>query len=100
MITAIVKAEILPEKVNQLREIANILQYNYSVNEVGCQRYESFIDGNTFITIEIWENQQVLDIHLEQEHVKTYVPQMKECIVNGIFHVTFIHSDDITQITI
>lgn len=100
MITAIVKAEILPEKVAQLREIANILQYNYSVNEVGCQRYESFIDGNTFITIEIWENQQVLDIHLEQEHVKTYAPQMKECIVDSIFHVTFIRSDDITQITI
>lgn len=53
MITAIVKAEILPEKVDQLREIENILQYDYSVNEEGCQRYESFIDGNTFITIEI-----------------------------------------------
>lgn len=100
MITAIVKAEILPEKLNQLCEIANILQYNYAAKEEGCVRYESFIDGNTFITIEMWENQQVLDIHLQQEHVKTYVPQMKECIANGIFHVTFIKSDDITHITI
>lgn len=100
MITAIVKAAILPKRIETLRNIASILQHEYAANEEGCQRYESFIDGDTFITIEIWENQQLLDIHLEQEHVKTYVPQMKECIVDGIFHVTFIHSDDITQITI
>lgn len=100
MITAIVKAEILLGKTEELRNIANILQFDYAVNEKGCLRYESFIDGHTFITIEIWKNQELLDIHLTQDHVKKYVPEMKKCIVDGIFDVTFIHGGTILQVTI
>ncbi|MDC9581429.1 antibiotic biosynthesis monooxygenase, partial [Xenorhabdus sp. PR6a] len=63
----------------------------------GCHRYESFIDGDNFITIEIWENQRLLDIHLEQEHVNKYVPKMRVCVVDGVFDVTFITNGTVTQ---
>ncbi len=100
MIIAIVKAKIAPHKESELRKIANILQYDYAVNELGCHRYESFIDGDDFLTIEIWENQAVLDIHLAQDHVKKYVPEMRKCIVGAEFDVTFIKDDVLSEVKI
>lgn len=100
MITAIVKATILADKKDELRRIADILQYEYSHKETGCLQYESFIDGETFITIECWENQDVLDIHLAQEHVKKYVPLMKACIENSLFNVQFIRGGEFSFIQI
>lgn len=100
MIVAIVKAKILSDKIDELLHIANTLQFDYAPFEKGCNRYESFIDGDNFITIEIWESQELLDVHLEQAHVKKYVPKMKQCIVNGIFDVTFIKDGRLSQIEI
>jgi quinol monooxygenase YgiN len=100
MITAIVKAKIIKEKKTKLREIANILQYEFAPKEKGCEQYESFIDDDTFITIERWSSQKELDIHLETEHVKKYVPLLKECVVNGVFDVQFIKSDDVSFVKI
>ncbi|PHM70733.1 putative quinol monooxygenase [Xenorhabdus sp. KJ12.1] len=97
MITAIVKAKILSGKEDELRNIANVLQFEYAPLEKGCHRYESFIDGDTFITIETWENQSFLDVHLEQEHVKKYVPKMRSCVIDEIFNVTFIDGGMVTQ---
>jgi quinol monooxygenase YgiN len=100
MIVAIVKAKILPNKHEALRKIALILQNEFAPHEEGCEQYESFIDGDTFITIERWTNQALLDIHLQQEHVATYVPKMKECIENHTFDVQFIKGGEITFVTI
>jgi quinol monooxygenase YgiN len=100
MIIAIVKAKIKNDKSKELREIANILQYEYAVNEKGCEQYESFIDGDTFITIERWNSQELLDLHLEAEHVKKYVPKLRECVVDETFDVQFIKSDDVTFVKI
>lgn len=95
MIIAIVKASIKDSKHKALREIANILQFEYAPNEEGCEQYESFIDGDTFITIERWRDQAALDIHLEAEHVEKYVPKLRECVVDGCFDVQFINTNDI-----
>ncbi|WP_419764691.1 MAG: putative quinol monooxygenase [Arcobacter sp.] len=100
MIIVIVKAKIKNSKDKELREIANILQYEYAINEKGCEQYESFIDGDTFITIERWSSQELLDLHLEAEHVKVYVPKLRECVVNETFDVQFIKSDDVTFVKI
>ncbi|MGR6873698.1 putative quinol monooxygenase [Pseudomonas sp. HK3] len=95
MIIAIVKASIKDNKHEQLRTIANILQFEYAPNEDGCEQYESFIDGNTFITIERWRDQASLDIHLNASHVEEYVPQLRECVVDGCFDVQFIEASGI-----
>ena len=100
MIIAIVKAKIQNGKEKELREIANILQFKYSICEDGCEQYESFIDNDTFITIERWNNQENLDIHLETDHVKKYVPLMRQCVENETFDVQFIKSDDMSFVTI
>lgn len=100
MITAIVKGLIRNGKQEDLRRIANILQHEYSMKEEGCIQYESYIDGLTFITIERWANQVVLDQRLAQDHVKKYVPLMRECVENGTFDVLFINGGEIETVTI
>ena len=100
MIIAIVKAKIKNGKHEELRKIANILQYEYAVNENGCEQYESFIDGDIFITIERWSSQELLDLHLEAEHLKVYVPKLRECVVDETFDVQFIKSDDVSFVKI
>ena len=96
MIIAIVKASILDGKHEELRKISNILQFEYAPKEDGCEEYESFIDGDTFITIERWRDQSSLDVHLKASHVENYVPKLRECVVDGCFDVQFIKSDDIS----
>ncbi len=98
MIIAIVKAKIVSDKHEELRAIANRLQYEYAPHEEGCEQYESFIDGDTFITLERWRNQEALDIHLKADHVTKYVPQLRECVAGGYFDVQLIKSDDVAFI--
>ncbi|ENM5764199.1 antibiotic biosynthesis monooxygenase [Vibrio mimicus] len=100
MITAIVKAKIKSGMHAKLREIADILQYEFAVIEPGCEQYESFIDGDIFITLERWADQASLDRHLEAEHVKKYVPELRKCVENGQFSVQFIETENIHFITI
>lgn len=100
MIIAIVKAQIVDGKQEELRAIANVLQYEYAPHEQGCEQYESFIDGDTFVTLERWSNQQALDVHLQTEHVATYVPQMRACVTGGVFEVQFINSNDVSFVTL
>jgi quinol monooxygenase YgiN len=96
MIIAIVKAKIKNDKKKQLKEVSDILQYQFAPNEKGCEQYESYIDNDTFLTIEKWSSQKELDIHLEAEHVKEYVPKLRECVVGETFDIQFIKSDDIS----
>jgi len=100
MIIAIVKAKIKAGKEEDLRNIANILQYEYALDEEGCEQYESFIDNDTFITLERWTSQKHLDVHLKTQHVKKYVPLLRECIINNSFDVQFIKSDKVSFATI
>jgi len=79
MIIAIVKATIIDGRQEELRKTADILQFEYAPTEEGCEQYESFIDGNTFITLERWSSQEALDAHLAAEHVSRYVPQLRKC---------------------
>jgi quinol monooxygenase YgiN len=95
LIIAIVKASIKEGKHEDLREISNILQFEYAPHEEGCEQYESFIDGNTFITIERWRDQASLEIHLKANHVEMYVPKLRDCVIDGCFDVQFIKTDDI-----
>jgi quinol monooxygenase YgiN len=100
MIVAIVKALISEGKHSQLREVADILQNEYAPHESGCELYESFIDGNTFLTIERWSSQEALDAHLQTAHVAKYVPLLRACVVGGSFDVQFIQSGDIRFVKI
>jgi quinol monooxygenase YgiN len=100
MIIVLVKAKIKNGKHEELRKIANILQYEYAVNEKGCEQYESFIDGDIFITIERWSSQELLDLHFEAEHLKVHVPKLRECVVDETFDVQFIKSDDVSFVKI
>ncbi len=100
MLIGIVKGKILNGKHAQLREIADILQHQFAAHEPGCEQYECFIDGDTFLTIERWTNQEALDVHLKSDHVATYVPKLRECVVDGSFDVQFIETDHVTFTTI
>ena len=100
MIIAIVKAKIKEGEHAELKRIATILQYEFAAKEEGCEQYESFIDGDTFITIERWSDQTSLDKHLKAEHVATYVPLLRACVVGNVFDVQFIESDKVSFVTI
>lgn len=100
MIIAIVKATILENAHERLRKVADILQHTYAAHEEGCEQYESFIDKDTFLTIERWNSQQALDAHLKSAHVATYVPQLRACVVDGAFAVQCIKSDDVSFMTL
>ncbi|HCA27581.1 MAG TPA: antibiotic biosynthesis monooxygenase [Betaproteobacteria bacterium] len=100
MIIAIVKAKIISGKQEELRTIADKLQYEYAPQEEGCEQYESFIDGSTFITLERWKNQNVLDKHLKTKHVEEFVPQMRNCVEGGEFSVQFIKTTDVSFVTL
>lgn len=100
MIIAIVKASIKENKHKELREIANVLEFEHAPGEEGCEQYESFIDGDTFVTIERWRDQASLDIHLNSDHVEKYVPKLRECVVDGCFDVQFINTNEISFVRI
>lgn len=91
MIQITVKAKIVAGKQHELRAIADILQHEFSVKEQGCIQYESYIDGDTFLTLEKWYSQEDLDVHLASDHVKHYVPKLKNCVEDGEFHVDFVY---------
>ena len=91
MIQITVKADILPNMHDQLRSVANILQKEYAPNEPGCIQYESYIDGDVFITLEKWRSQDDLDVHLQSSHVAQYVPELKRCVKDGQFFVEFVY---------
>jgi quinol monooxygenase YgiN len=71
MIIAIVKATILENAHERLRNVANILQHTYAPREEGCEQYESFIDKDTFLTIERCSSQHGRDAHLKSTHAAT-----------------------------
>jgi len=100
MIVAIVKATIVEGREEQLRNVADVLQYQFAPHEEGCEQYESFIDGDTFLTIERWSSRELLDAHLQTNHVATYVPKLRECVVGEKFDVQFIESSNVTFVTI
>ena len=100
MIIAIVKATIVSGKHEELRTIANKLQYECAPQEEGCEQYESFIDRDTFITLERWTNQEALDNHLKTKHVVEFVPQMRNCVEGGTFAVQLINTTDISFVTL
>lgn len=64
---------------------ANVLRHEFAPDEEGCEQYESYIDGETFIAIEHWRDQEALDKLLNTGHIANYLPRLKECIVGGQF---------------
>ena len=44
--------------------------------ENGCIAYDLYkpVDGDGIVMIEIWENKDALDKHMDSEHFKKYVP--------------------------
>ena len=97
MIVIVVKARILPGKQEKLRSVANSLQRR-TVTEEGCIRYEPFIDGDTFIMIERWASRADLDKHMQQDHIKVQLPQLRECVAGGVFQAEFIETDSIETV--
>ena len=93
----LVKARILPGKQEKLRSVANNLQRS-TVTEDGCLRYEPFIDGDTFIITERWASREDLDKHLQQDHIKVYLPQLRECVAGGVFEAEFVEADSIKTV--
>jgi quinol monooxygenase YgiN len=97
MMVVLVKARILPGKQEKLRSVANSLQRS-TVTEDGCQRYEPFVDGDTFIIIERWASREDLDKHMQQDHMKVHLPQLRECVAGGVFEAEFVETDSIKTI--
>ena len=99
MLIGIVRGRIIPGKHAQLRQTADILE-KFAAHEPGCEQYECFIDGNTFLTIERWASQQSIDVHLNSTHVATHGPKLRECVEGGLFDVQFIETNKVTFTTI
>ena len=93
----LVKARILPGKQEKLRSVANTLQRR-TVTEEGCQRYEPFIDGDMFVMIEGWTSREALDKHMQQDHVRVHLPQLRECVEGGVFEAEFIETDSVKTV--
>lgn len=99
MIAVLVRARISPGKQEKLRWVANNLQKRTATEE-GCQRYEPLIDGDTFIIIERWTSQEALDKHMQQEHMRVHLPQLRDCVAGGAFEAEFIETDSIKTVTV
>ena len=99
MLIGIVRGKIIAGKHAQLRQTADFLE-NFAADEPGCEQYECFIDGDTFLTIERRASQPAIDVHLNSAHVATHVPQLRECVEGGFFDVQFIKTDKVTFTTI
>ena len=87
MLVLKVKGAIKAGKHQQLREILDTVQYDYGVKEPGCEQYECFIDGDTMVMTELWEDAAALETHMGTETVQRLLPQMKDCVENGELHV-------------
>lgn len=98
MITAIVEAEIRPGMHERLREVADKLENEFAPHEEGCEMYRSYIDGDNFVTLERWSDQEALDEHLRAAHVEQLVPELRKCVVDGVFEVTFIDSEELRRV--
>ena len=99
MIAILVRARISPGKQEKLRLVANILQKRTATEE-GCQRYEPLIDGDRFILIERWVSQEALDKHMQQDHIKVHLPQLRECVAGGVFEAEFIETDSVKTLAV
>lgn len=77
MIKIFAKLVLRPECVEHFQTIAKEL-VEKSLAEEGCVTYSlnrSKADPNTFAFIEIWKDQEAIDIHNASEHFTRIVPQ-------------------------
>lgn len=64
--------------INEIKNIADSL-VAASRNDAGCISYDFFESTTTpgsYIIIETWENDSLLDIHSHAPHFEKYVPQL------------------------
>lgn len=79
-LTAIIKSK--PGNAVAMKTFLNELVIG-STQEKACLQYDlhqSTDDENTFVFYEIWENQEGLNLHNQQAHIKTFIEQTAEII--------------------
>lgn len=96
MILVIARATIEPGMHQALRSIARALQCEHAPHEDGCLKYDTFIDGDTFVIMDQWRDQAALDAHLQAPHVAHYAPRIKECVVDGRLDVQIVKAGEVS----
>lgn len=99
MVVVLVRATVLAGKQEELRTVFSLLQ-NHVVAEDGCEQYEAFIDGETFIIQERWASGAALDTHLKQAHMAQYIPAIKDCLEGGALHVQILQVESLNAVTL
>ena len=95
MILVIARASIRPGMHQTLRDIAYALQHEHAPRENGCLKYDTFIDGDTFVILDQWRDQAALDAHLQAPHVAHYAPQIKDSVVDGRIDLQIVKADEV-----
>lgn len=83
MIRVVAKFDFKSEKKEKAMELCKEL-VNETRKETGCKGYDlaqSAKDENQYVVLEIWESQEVLDVHSASEHFTKIVPQLVEMCV-------------------
>lgn len=93
-ISIILKGEVLPDQHEVLRHLVRKLQQEFVLQEEGCEEYEFYIDGDSFIMLERWANQAAFDNHTQTRHFSEFVPKMKSLVKDNLFSVEIIKSAD------
>lgn len=98
MIIVIARATILPGKHQRIRDIAHALQYEHAPREDGCLKYDTFVDGDTFVILDQWRDQAALDAHLQAPHVAQYAPQIKDSVVDGRIDLQIVKAGEVNYL--
>lgn len=88
-ITIIAKIKIKEEFINEIYPLMVKLHKDTHENDKGCLQYDlhtDINDKNSFVFIETWENNELLNIHMEKEHFKSFAKSIENKIEN--FEIT------------
>lgn len=86
MIIMAVSAPIKPEHRDEMIQAAITVQ-DATRHEPGCITYVFYTevaDPNQFLAYEVWESAEALELHMQQEHTRTFLEKVGKTAAGSI----------------
>lgn len=87
MSNVVIVAKVKIKKEFKEEVYTNLVELHKSTHtlDIGCLQYDlhkDLDDENSFVFIETWENQDLLDAHMSTEHFLTFVKKVEDKLEN------------------
>ena len=87
MSNVVIVAKVKIKKEFKEEVYTNLVELHKSTHtlDIGCLQYDlhkDLDDENSFVFIETWENQNLLDSHMSTEHFLTFVKKVEDKLEN------------------